>query len=93
MPDIECIGEDSPLLGTQHEPRDDLSKDPQPETQNPVPFVSRVLALLLMSTVGFGAFFCFDNPGALQNEVFRIEHLKQLKSIRTLLSTLVKLNF
>ena len=71
MPDIECIGEDSPLLGAQQEPSDDLSKVPQPEIQNPVPFVSRVLALLLMSTVGFGAFFCFDNPGALQNEVFR----------------------
>ena len=30
---------------------------------------TRVIALLLMSVVGFGAFFCFDNPGALQTEV------------------------
>lgn len=30
---------------------------------------SRMIALLLMSLVGFGAFFCFDNPGALQQEV------------------------
>eukprot|EP00092_Neocalanus_flemingeri_P022365 GFUD01024256.1.p1 GENE.GFUD01024256.1~~GFUD01024256.1.p1 ORF type:complete len:476 (-),score=103.76 GFUD01024256.1:150-1577(-) len=30
---------------------------------------SRVTALLLMSLVGFGAFFCFDNPGALQTEM------------------------
>lgn len=71
MPDIECVGEGSPLLGAQQGPSDDFSEDPQPEIQNPVPFLSRALALLLMSTVGFGAFFCFDNPGALQNEVFR----------------------
>ena len=84
MPDIECIGEDSPLLGAQQEPSDDLSKYPQSEIQNPVPFASRVLALLLMSTVGFGAYFCFDNVGALQNEVFRIETFyKKLKSIGT----------
>jgi len=31
--------------------------------------MSRGLALLLMSLVGFGCFFCFDNPGALQSEV------------------------
>ena len=38
MPDIECIGEDSPLLGAQQEPSDDFSKDPQPEVQNPILF-------------------------------------------------------
>jgi len=27
------------------------------------------MALVLMSLVGFGAFFCFDNPGALQTEI------------------------
>ena len=32
-------------------------------------WLTRVTALLLMSFVGFGAFFCFDNPGALQSEV------------------------
>ena len=31
--------------------------------------LARATALLLMSVVGFGAFFCFDNPGALQDEV------------------------
>ena len=71
MPDIECVGEESPLLGAQQGPSDDFSEDPQPEIQHHLSFLSRVLALLLMSTVGFGAFFCFDNPGALQNEVFR----------------------
>ena len=87
MPDIECICENSPLLGVQEVPSDDLTKDSQrPETENPVSFLSRALALLLMSAVGFGAFFCFDNPGALQNEVFRKETfniLKHLKSKRT----------
>ena len=31
--------------------------------------LTRIVALILMSVVGFGAFFCFDNPGALQTEV------------------------
>ena len=35
----------------------------------PVGLVTKAGALLLMSLVGFGAFFCFDNPGALQTEV------------------------
>ena len=30
---------------------------------------TRILALLLMSLLGFGSFFCFDNPGALQSQV------------------------
>ena len=33
--------------------------------------ITRVTALILMSIIGFGAFFCFDNPGALQSEVKR----------------------
>ena len=32
-------------------------------------WVTRITALLLMSFIGFGAFFCYDNPGALQSEV------------------------
>ena len=32
-------------------------------------WLTRIIALLLMSFIGFGAFFCFDNPGALQSEV------------------------
>jgi len=36
---------------------------------------TRILALFLMSLVGFGAFFCFDNPGALQKEVKKDLHL------------------
>ena len=32
----------------------------------------RIIALILMSIIGFGAFFCFDNPGALQSEVHKI---------------------
>ena len=83
MPDIECIGEDSPLLGVQEDPSDDLTKDSQqPETENPVSFLSRALALLLMSAVGFGAFFCFDNPGALQNEVFFPSSFQSTNSIK-----------
>ena len=31
--------------------------------------ITRISALILMSIIGFGAFFCFDNPGALQTEV------------------------
>ena len=82
MPDIECISEDSPLLVVQEDRSDDLTKDPQQtETENPVSLLSRALALLLMSAVGFGAFFCFDNPGALQSEVTRKETFNILKQL------------
>jgi hypothetical protein len=29
----------------------------------------RVIALTLMCLLGFGSYFCFDNPGALQSEL------------------------
>ena len=63
--------ETSPLLGQTKTPKQ-AKKSPSwraPTCCAPNGLFSRVTALLLMSLVGFGAFFCFDNPGALQTEV------------------------
>ena len=50
--------------------RDDKSpRVPGRTWLGPDGLLARATALLLMSVVGFGAFFCFDNPGALQDEV------------------------
>jgi hypothetical protein len=65
------LEETSPLLEQNHIERQS-KKSPKwkaPTCFAPNGTFSRVTALLLMSLVGFGAFFCFDNPGALQTEV------------------------
>jgi len=50
--------------------RDDKSpRVPGRTWLGPDGLLARATALLLMSVVGFGAFFCFDNPGALQDEL------------------------
>jgi len=36
---------------------------------HPQAFLHRVIALILMCLLGFGSYFCFDNPGALQSEM------------------------
>ncbi|TRY77914.1 hypothetical protein TCAL_07172 [Tigriopus californicus] len=36
---------------------------------HPKSFCHRLTALILMCLLGFGSYFCFDNPGALQREV------------------------
>ena len=36
---------------------------------HPQALLHRVTALLLMCLLGFGSYFCFDNPGALQSEI------------------------
>ena len=36
---------------------------------HPTGFGHRVIALTLMCLLGFGSYFCFDNPGALQVEL------------------------
>ena len=36
---------------------------------HPQAFLHRVFALILMCLLGFGSYFCFDNPGALQSEM------------------------
>lgn len=33
---------------------------------HPRAFCHRLIALILMCLLGFGSYFCFDNPGALQ---------------------------
>lgn len=61
------VDEMSPLLQGDGRPREER------RCWSPTSLVGRVSALVLMSLVGFGAFFCFDNPGALQTEVGREE--------------------
>ena len=36
---------------------------------HPQKLCHKSIALLLMCLLGFGSYFCFDNPGALQNEI------------------------
>lgn len=54
----------------------DNELDPQPTgcgasmCCNPTHTVHRFIALIFMCLLGFGSYFCYDNPGALQ-EVFR----------------------
>ena len=36
---------------------------------HPRAFLHRMIALSLMCVLGFGSYFCYDNPGALQNEI------------------------
>ena len=36
---------------------------------HPQALLHRVTALLLMCLLGFGSYFCYDNPGALQSEI------------------------
>ena len=45
---------------------------------NPQSICHKGIALALMCSVGFGSYFCYDNPGALQ--VKRILHVKVLKN-------------
>ena len=65
------LSETTPLLHGEDNP---VNKE-KSETRvtrgwtGPDGLLTRIVALILMSVVGFGAFFCFDNPGALQTEV------------------------
>ena len=79
MPSASDISERSPLL-LHSDSHNDYNTDTNDHKSQqlpvrsrdwlgPVGLVTKAGALLLMSLVGFGAFFCFDNPGALQTEV------------------------
>ena len=61
MGGVVIIDETSPLISPL--------ETPCTRVWSPTSLATRVTALVLMSLVGFGAFFCFDNPGALQTEV------------------------
>ena len=38
----------------------------------------RLIALALMSLLGFGAYFCMDNPGALQVMIYTVFHYSRM---------------
>jgi len=79
--DLESSNERTPLLGPSStpgygsEPRggngleSGSGNGPEPQKRCGICNASQVVGLLLMSIIGFGAFFCFDNPGALQTQL------------------------
>ena len=42
---------------------------------DPRSFIHRLMALILMCLLGFGSYFCFDNPGALQTSIKDAMHI------------------
>lgn len=78
------VGERTPLLGTKPplDERTPLIGGSKPPLDArvvhscrcavPRGLSTKVIGLLLMSLIGFGAFFCFDNPGALQTQLTHI---------------------
>ncbi len=51
--------------------------------------VFRIIALVMMCLLGFGSYFCFDNPGALQSEIKVIFYwfiLREGRDIRLLIA-------
>ena len=61
----------------QPEVSQDQEQDPQEELSgcwagplcHPKKFLHRMIALALMSLIGLGSYFCYDNPGALQKQI------------------------
>ena len=53
---------DPPALPEEEEYQGNCLTDPRS-------FCHRLIALILMCLLGFGSYFCFDNPGALQKEI------------------------
>jgi len=62
--------ERTPLLGTK--PSHDVRAVRSCSCASPRGLSTKVIGLLLMSLIGFGAFFCFDNPGALQTQLVHV---------------------
>ncbi len=59
----------TPPVAPSGDPLDELTGCAGSIFCHPKAFVHRMFALLLMCLLGFGSYFCFDNPGALQGEI------------------------
>ncbi|KAG4066419.1 hypothetical protein HA402_007055 [Bradysia odoriphaga] len=63
----------NPILGDTDDPSNDNELDVQTDCCSkfaccdPKSTFHRFLALMLMCLIGFGSYFCYDNPGALQD--------------------------
>ncbi|XP_056297624.1 major facilitator superfamily domain-containing protein 1 [Pseudoliparis swirei] len=69
------------LLGDDN---DGVSAAPGPDRRmssisNPSHFLHRLVVLVFMCLLGFGSYFCYDNPAALQTEVIQDLHLNTSK--------------
>lgn len=66
-------GEERALLGGRPEADSALQGAPRalPALCDPSHLAHRLVVLLLMCFLGFGSYFCYDNPGALQTQVKR----------------------
>lgn len=66
-------GEERALLGGRPEADRTLQGAPRalPALCDPSHLAHRLVVLLLMCFLGFGSYFCYDNPGALQTQVKR----------------------
>merc|ERR1719384_1411568 len=53
---------DPPALPEEEEYQGNCLTDPRS-------FCHRLIALIMMCLLGFGSYFCFDNPGALQTDI------------------------
>jgi len=42
---------------------------------NPTSMCHKGMALVLMCSMGFGSYFCYDNPGALQKQIQEVMHV------------------
>ena len=77
---LNIPAEDRPLPET-------LEESPRSCLCHPESKCSRGLALILMCVMGFGSYFCYDNPGALQvtiqlNNVFsRIQYMSAVSLV------------
>ena len=60
------------------DPLDDLEGCWAGPLCHPNSFLHRLIALTLMCVLGFGSYFCYDNPGAIQNEIKASQILKFL---------------
>ena len=83
---LECIAESFSKIESEESVRDTDRLIDDAETSgcgiswlcDPDALCHRLIALALMSLLGFGAYFCMDNPGALQVMIFTIIHYSRM---------------
>ncbi len=65
--EIDEINENDPLIQRNEERNDDSNRGCLSFICNPRKFFFRYFALIFMCMLGFGSYFCYDNPAALQD--------------------------
>ena len=83
---LECIAESFSKIESEESVRDTDRLIDDAETSgcgiswlcDPDALCHRLIALALMSLLGFGAYFCMDNPGALQVMIYTAFHYSRM---------------